>query len=80
MAQSQHPDKEVRRAIEALVAAGWRIVRPKGRTGHAWGIARCPRGHRECSKSISATPANSGNEARRLLSLIEKCERRTGQP
>ena len=76
MSQGKHPDKDVRKAIEALVAAGWTIKRPKGRAGHAWGIARCPRGHRECSKSISSTPASAGNEARRLLSLIGKCGRR----
>ncbi len=56
-----HPDKDVRKALEAICAGsgGWRIV--KG--GH-WGSLRCGGGC--CMVPVSGTPANAKNHARFL--------------
>lgn len=77
MAPRDHPKKEIRQAVRLLEAAGWTVVRSRGRSSHAWGRAHCPFGHRECSVSIWSTPAVPANHAATLVARVAKCNQRT---
>ncbi|AWS48162.1 hypothetical protein DKM19_04040 [Streptosporangium sp. 'caverna'] len=69
---ARHPDKEIRAAIDHLIAAGW-IIEKAG--GHAWGRASRPGGHRgrRPPTSIWSTPRSPEIHARRLRRLADRC-------
>jgi hypothetical protein len=66
--RDRHPKKEVEEALQDLEDADWSVVQ---RSGHAWGLARCPHGC--CQVSIWSTPRDPGNHARALRRAIERC-------
>lgn len=77
VARGIHPNKDVRKAIQRLIEAGWTITKSTGRSSHAWGRAHCPHGHRECLASIWSTPVNPEMHATRLTARIAACLRRS---
>lgn len=64
----RHPKKEVHEAVKELSEANWDI---EPRTGHAWGVARCPHGC--CQVSIWSTPQSPENHAKQLRRSLERC-------
>ncbi len=60
----RHPKKAIEAALTMAEASGWMI---EPRSGHAWGIMRCPAGERGgCQVSIWSTPRNADNHAKQL--------------
>lgn len=59
-------------ALASAEARGWRVdVR---HNGHVWGRLLCPNRNRlGCQVSVSSTPRNAGNEARRIRRFVEGC-------
>ncbi|PZR97856.1 MAG: hypothetical protein DLM70_18590 [Chloroflexi bacterium] len=67
----RHTSPEVEEAIRDAENLGWRV---ELRSGHAWGLLLCPlRSRGGCRMSVSSTPANAGNEARRIRSRVARC-------
>lgn len=66
-----HPKKEVRKALKQARAAGWSIVKAKGRSSHAWGVAVCPGG--ACRVRLSSTPRVPEDLARRIRCNVAYC-------
>lgn len=53
-------------------AAGWRVE--PTRSGHRWGVMRCPEPSREgCQVSIWSTPRSSGAHANQLRRAMRRC-------
>lgn len=68
-AASDHPDKEVRKALKEILYDGaFELV--KG--GH-WGMLRCENGC--CQMSVSGSPRNAQRHANDLLREAAKCPR-----
>ena len=63
---SDHPRKEVARALRNATAAGWRLT-----SGGHWGILWCPCGNHKMS--VSGTPRDAGREARRIGQEVRRC-------
>lgn len=76
MSRLRHPDKEIEAALAHAESCGW-VIRVGG--SHAWGRMLCPCndgacGTREhCITSIWSTPQNTGNHARQLLRIVNRC-------
>jgi hypothetical protein len=78
---SSHPKKEVRKALEKILArrvpgtdaAWWRLVV----AGH-WGHLRCKHGC--CDIVVSGTPRVAGRHARDLERLASRCPLEDGDP
>ncbi|WP_129776154.1 hypothetical protein [Peristeroidobacter soli] len=76
MQRAKHPKKEVEQALQHAEQHGWR-VEPGG--SHAWGRMYCPRNRLECRfgelciASVSSTPRDAGNHARRLRRVVDNC-------
>ena len=69
----RHPNKEIHAAVEYAIARGWTLV-PAGKSAHAWGILRCPAGHREShQKSVYSTP-RSPKPADQIRRFVDKCD------
>ena len=79
MSGKEHPNKEIRAAVQYALDAGWRLI--EGR-GHCWGMIRCPYNDRECrcgqfcQISIWSTPRVPENEAAKIRRCIDNCVRR----
>ncbi len=69
----QHPNKEIRAAIDAAVEAGWKVVE-SGKSSHAFCRLKCGEGHREHQMSIWSTPRNATAHARQIRRKIEECQ------
>ena len=63
--------KETKDAVHALIDAGWEVVQ-QGKHYRAW----CPCKVERANASVSCTPQNDGNLARRLMGVKDKCPRR----
>lgn len=72
LAASDHPAKEVRKALKEIVADG-DFDLFKG--GH-WGILRCHKGC--CQVSVAGSPKNPTRHANDLLREAAKCPRDDG--
>ena len=66
--RDRHPKKEVEEALQIADSEEW-IFRKA--TGHAFGVIMCPYGC--CRLSVSSTPKNAGNEAKRIGRTVKKC-------
>ena len=71
VAQLEHPKKEVRKALKQARAAGWSVVKAKGRSSHTWGTVVCPVG--VCQLRVSGTPRVPEDSARVIRSIVAKC-------
>jgi hypothetical protein len=68
----RHPKKEVEAAVQYAEEKGWRVEMTRG---HAWAELLCPLATREgCRVFVWSTPKNSGNHARTVKRLIDKCD------
>ena len=73
MPTARHPDKHIREAIAHAEALGWTFHK-SGRSGHAFGTLRCPRGDRTgCSVGVYSTPRNPEAHARRIRREVDAC-------
>ena len=45
MSRNDHPNKEIRKAIDYALERGWRLEKSGGRA-HSWGTLYCPHGER----------------------------------
>lgn len=71
---NRHPDKDIQEAIEVALAAGWKLVKRKGK-GHAWCILLCPLSDRTgCRISVWTTPRNANNHANQITRKVAKCD------
>jgi hypothetical protein len=67
----RHPNKEIEAAVRYGEDLGWRLEMSNG---HAWGRLYCPHHDRGgCIVSIWSTPRDGNNHARRIRTLIDKC-------
>ncbi|MPY79416.1 MAG: hypothetical protein GEV04_13195 [Actinophytocola sp.] len=71
----RHPNKDIRAAVDYMLAAGWRVEMAGG---HAWGRAYCPGERDGCRPptSIWSTPRAPAAHARRLRRLVDTCPHR----
>ena len=67
----EHPKKEVRKVLKQARAAGWSVVRSKGRSGHSWGAVVCPSG--TCRVRLPGTPRVPQDLADKVKRSIAKC-------
>jgi hypothetical protein len=75
LSPSEHPKKEVREALERIVASGdWFIVE----MGH-WGQLRCTRPCK-CRVRVDKTPQNPSSHARRVERETKWCPVDDGDP
>lgn len=65
------PKKEVRKALKQARAAGWSVVRSKGRSGHTWGVVVCPSG--ACRLRLPGTPRVPEDVASRIRHKMANC-------
>jgi hypothetical protein len=66
-----HSKKEVRKALDDAVAAGFE-VKPTDAHGHSWGYIDCP--HPECPQRqwVWSTPADQDDHARQIRRFVER--------
>lgn len=69
---AQHPNKHIRAAVTYAQRLGWGLIMSRG---HAWGILRCPFGHRACQISVWSTPRNPENHAKDIRRRVDRCPR-----
>ena len=67
----EHPKKEVRKALKQARAAGWSVVRSRGRSSHAWGVVMCPSG--ACRLRLYGTPRVPEDLARWIRRKVLNC-------
>ena len=67
----KHPKKEVHKALKQARAAGWSVVRSRGRSSHAWGLAACPSG--TCRVRLSGTPRTPEDLADTIRRNVANC-------
>ncbi len=68
----RHPSKEINAEVEHALSLGWTLISP---CSHAWGILKCPAGHRQgCRISVWSTPKKPEKFARWLRREIGKCD------
>lgn len=68
-----HPNKEIREALEFAEAHDWRVEKSKGGHSKNWGTMKCP--HPDlCWFTINSTPRNPQAEANRLRRNVIRCE------
>ena len=78
MAEKKHSKKEVQVAIEYAESKGSRIELSKG-SSHAWGMMYCPYNSEDyrcgeyCISSIWSTPRSSGNHAKQIRKIVDRC-------
>ncbi|CAL9294460.1 hypothetical protein SUDANB25_02344 [Streptomyces sp. SudanB25_2051] len=65
---SDHPKKEVRRALERWTGEGWTL-----RKEAHWGRLYCPCEARCTTIPISGSPQNEGAHARRINRMASRC-------
>lgn len=79
MTRSSHPNTEIEQALQYAEKNGWRVE-----SGRAhWGLMFCPANEKDldcrcgayCITSISGTPRNPGNHARKLKRIVDNCVR-----
>ncbi|MFE2025283.1 hypothetical protein ACFW9V_09030 [Streptomyces hygroscopicus] len=68
LSAADHPKKEVRMALERLVARGWTIRKE----GH-WGRLYCPCEGRCLTIPVPGTPPNADRAARRIAARAALC-------
>jgi hypothetical protein len=80
MARARHPNKEIERALRALERMGWRVVKARGRSAHAWGHVLCPETERDrcrngifCRNQVWSTPRDPTAHARALMRQAQGC-------
>ena len=73
MGRSRHPNKEIEAALKYAEEHGWTVNKVTG-SGHAWGRAKCKRGHREHQFSIWSTPRSTENHAKQIRRRIDRCQ------
>jgi hypothetical protein len=81
----KHPIKEIQKALEYAEAQGWRVVKAKGRSAHAWGKILCPWNDSECRcgtfcrASVWSTPKVPEHAANQIHRIVDGCMRRMGE-
>lgn len=73
MSRERHPKGEVEEALSDLEALG--VVVTVVHHSHVWARLYCSCKDSAHQGSVSSTPKNQGNEARRLRSLVNRWER-----
>jgi len=68
----KHTNKHIAAAIDYALKNGWKYIET-GKSAHAFCILRCISGHGEHSISVSSTPRNPENDAKKILKLVKKC-------
>jgi len=73
MSRNDHPNKEIRQAIDDVLSMGWTLQKSSDHA-HAWGRLFCPAGKRNgCIISIYSTPRNPQNHATQILKKVKAC-------
>ena len=65
-----HANKHIRESVKYAESRGWGLAVSRG---HAWGILRCPFGHRECQISVWSTPRVPENHAQDIRPRVDRC-------
>ncbi len=74
----KHPKKEIREAIDYAQKHDWTIEKSNSHA-HIWGKMLCKyndsscRCGKHCITSISSTPPNPSNHARKLKRIVRNC-------
>lgn len=70
---NDHPNKEIRAAVDYALAHGWRLQQ-SGPRAHAWGTLLCPFGQRGgCRRSVYSTPRNPQDHANDIRRVVDHC-------
>lgn len=70
---NDHPNKEIRAAVDHALSRGWRLVKA-GPRAHIWGRILCPHRDREgCWYSVFSTPRNPQNHAKKIRRYVDQC-------
>lgn len=70
---NDHPNKEIRAAVDYALAHGWRLIKA-GAHAPIWGTLLCHRKEREgCRKGVFSTPTNPRNYAQWLRKQVDSC-------
>jgi len=74
VAGNDHPDKDLRAAIDYALADGWRAEKASGGSAHPWGKLFCP-GGRECCMAIVvySTPKQPRRRADQIRKKVDQC-------
>ena len=73
MSRNDHPNKEIRKAIDEALDIGWMLKKSSGHA-HAWGRLFCPADDQSgCIVSIYSTPRNSQNHAAQIRRKVNAC-------
>lgn len=75
MVRAKHPRNQVEHAIQYAERFGWRIEVNRAH----WGIMYCPQDDRTgCKYSVSGTPRNADDEAKRIYKAVDTCREKMG--
>lgn len=79
MAGNDHPDKDLRAAIDYALANGWRAVKSSGGSAHPWRKLFCP-GGRDCCMAIIvySTPKDPRRRADQIRKKVDQCQTTRG--
>ena len=73
MSKNNHPNKEIRQAIDEALNEGWRLEKSSGHA-HSWGTLYCPLARREgCHFFVRSTPSNPQAHANALRRVVNSC-------
>ena len=73
---SDHPNKQIREAVDYALDQGWRL-RKAGPRAHIWGLLFCPRADRDgCRLAVLSTPRVPEHHARQIRRVVARCPHR----
>jgi len=73
MSRNDHPNKEIRQAVDYALESGWRLEKSGGHA-HSWGTLYCPFGKRGgCFIFVRSTPSDKQGHANAIRHSVDVC-------
>jgi hypothetical protein len=71
---NDHPDKDLREAVDYALSEGWHVEKATGGSAHPWGKLFCP-GGRACCMAIVvySTPKQPRRRADQIHKKVDQC-------
>ena len=70
---NDHPNKEIRAAIDYALSHGWRLIKA-GPRAHVWGRLLCRQRDREgCQQPVFSTPRHPQDHGKDIRRAVDRC-------